>query len=1581
MNRLVWNALHNAFVPAPETAKSHSKGRLKSSSKLMLKPLALLSGALASASLLAAPAVQQLPTGGQVMAGQADIQQSTARMDITQHSDKAIIHWQGFDIGAQAQVNFAQPSVNSVALNRVNAGNASQIYGQLNANGQVFLLNPNGIVFGQGSQVNVGGLVASTLDMTNQDFLDGTLRFSRGTATGSVINQGEIQVAEGGLVALLAPQVINEGIIRAQLGNVALASGDKITLDAGANGLIQMAVEPSTLESLVNNKQLIQADGGQVLMTASAADALAGGIVQNSGTVQAQSLQNQNGRILLLGDMQHGQAEVAGTLQADFVETSAAQVKLDKSLKVDTQGGHWLIDPININIDANQAQALSTSLTTGNVTVTTANTSNNAAGDINLNASISWSANTLTLRADRNIHINAAQYGSGTAGLALEYGQGAKASGNGADYYVNAPVNLSKTGSFSTKLGSDGAVRNYTIITELGEAGSFRNNQGLQGIETGSGDFVLGADINASSTASWTYQNYSKSGKGFKPLDYSNGLYFDGLGHRIDGLTIINSTEYGIGLFSKVDNGSIRNLGLTNAKFNIDNGLEGRNIVGLLIGYSNGKVELSNLYASGSLTLPIDMPVYAGGLVGRLDEGKIENSHTDVNIQLVGNKTSGRVYQDQYIGGLIGYSGASISNSYALGDINVNGSTPDHFTVVVGGLAGFVKTQLSNSYAANKIKIDAKGQYMKVQAGGLAGEVGRESNITESAALTDIDINLVGGFLVIAGGLAGTVDHSSKITNNYAYGKVLVKNGNKGIELGGLLGRVNVSGNVSSDSVVSGNYAHLTFEANSTGDVDVYGLIGDISHVTDLNRISVTNNRWLSSTALGAPSYVVMSQSNALTDAQFKSQSNFNGWNFSNVWVMSSYGPLLRALQQDATVVVDNQSKAYDGKKITNLSYQNTSSARLQGTAQYTNSAVTNAGVYALNLSGLSVSRTTMEELQRWTGAVKSQAGTLTITPKELTLNGLTADNKTYDGNANATFSGGYLDGVLFNDDVNFAPVQGAFSDQNAGQNKNVTLETLTLVGDKAENYSLIQPDSLLTANIEKAILTVQAEDQTRTYGDNNPDFTQIITGFVNNEDMSVVSGNAQGNSAASATSNVGQYAITANLDGLSADNYDFVASTTDGTLTIDKAILTVQAENQSRIYGDANPEFTQTITGFVNNEGMSVVSGNAQGNSTASATSNVGQYAITANLDGLSADNYDFVASTTDGTLTIDKAILTVQAENQSRIYGDANPEFTQTITGFVNNEGMSVVSGNAQGNSTASATSNVGQYAITANLDGLSADNYDFVASTTDGIFSITPKKLTLNGLTADNKTYDGNANATFSGGYLDGVLFNDDVNFAPVQGAFSDQNAGQNKNVTLETLTLVGDKAENYSLIQPDSLLTANIEKAILTVQAEDQTRTYGDNNPDFTQIITGFVNNEDMSVVSGNAQGNSAASATSNVGQYAITANLDGLSADNYDFIASTTDGTLTIDKAILTVQAENQSRIYGDANPEFTQTITGFVNNEGMSVVSGNAQGNSTASATSNVGQYAITANLDGLSADNYDFIASTTDGIFSITPK
>ncbi|NMG68178.1 filamentous hemagglutinin N-terminal domain-containing protein, partial [Azoarcus indigens] len=275
-----------------------------------LSPLALvLSAGLASGGAWAAPAADALPSGGQVVAGQAGIGHSGNTLTVSQGSDKAIIDWQRFDIGRAAAVQFLQPSSSSVALNRVLSGEASQIYGSLTANGKVYLVNPAGVVFGSGSKVDVGALVASTLDISNEDFLAGRLVFSRAGSTGSITNAGEITAADGGLVALLAPTVRNEGVIRARLGTVALAAGDKVTLAAGADGLLQVALEPSTVQTLIENKQLIVADGGQVLMTSKAADALSAGIVANSGTVQARTLAEKEGRILLLADMSHGEVK------------------------------------------------------------------------------------------------------------------------------------------------------------------------------------------------------------------------------------------------------------------------------------------------------------------------------------------------------------------------------------------------------------------------------------------------------------------------------------------------------------------------------------------------------------------------------------------------------------------------------------------------------------------------------------------------------------------------------------------------------------------------------------------------------------------------------------------------------------------------------------------------------------------------------------------------------------------------------------------------------------------------------------------------------------------------------------------------------------------------------------------------------------------------------------------------------------------------------------------------------------------------------------------------------------------------
>ena len=245
-----------------------------------------------------------LPTNGRVTAGSGSISQSGNVMNVVQGSDRMAATWNTFNIGSAAKVNFVQPSASSVALNRVTSSDASQIMGQLNANGQVFLINPSGILFGQGSAVNVGGLVASSLNLSDANFMAGNNRFEaygRGGAGGAVINQGSIAAADGGYVALLGAQVRNEGSITARLGSVMLGAGEKVTLDFNGDGLINMQVSDPALGASVVNRGLLKANGGVVVMSARSGDALLSNVVNNEGVIEATSLQRRNGAVLLDG--------------------------------------------------------------------------------------------------------------------------------------------------------------------------------------------------------------------------------------------------------------------------------------------------------------------------------------------------------------------------------------------------------------------------------------------------------------------------------------------------------------------------------------------------------------------------------------------------------------------------------------------------------------------------------------------------------------------------------------------------------------------------------------------------------------------------------------------------------------------------------------------------------------------------------------------------------------------------------------------------------------------------------------------------------------------------------------------------------------------------------------------------------------------------------------------------------------------------------------------------------------------------------------------------------------------------------
>lgn len=396
-----------------------------------------------------------LPEGGQVAAGQAAITTAGSTMTIAQQTAQAIINWQNFGIGSGEAVHINQPNSQAILLNRVIGSNPSEIFGQLTANGQVILVNPNGVFFRPGSSVDVGGLTASTLNIANEDFLKGQLRFA-GDSQNPVINAGTI-TAQNGYVNLLAKEVVNEGIIAAQTGSVNLAAGSGMSLDYNGDGKMTVAVTDGAYQSAVANKKLIQADGGLVVMTASGKDALMDSAVNNSGMIQANTLGEATGQISLTGDNiattgaisadggsnGHGgtikiianhKTAVDGQLSAQggqlagdggFIETSGDVVSIGDHSSIQAnapqgKAGQWLIDPVNITIsdEATGASEKDTNISTTFITETlgkgtgvTLDTHRDGKyeGTITVNGAINvqdYSRATLTLKANKAININ-----------------------------------------------------------------------------------------------------------------------------------------------------------------------------------------------------------------------------------------------------------------------------------------------------------------------------------------------------------------------------------------------------------------------------------------------------------------------------------------------------------------------------------------------------------------------------------------------------------------------------------------------------------------------------------------------------------------------------------------------------------------------------------------------------------------------------------------------------------------------------------------------------------------------------------------------------------------------------------------------------------------------------------------------------------------------------------------------------------------------------------------------------------------------------------------------------------------------
>ena len=253
-----------------------------------------------------------LPKGGVISSGTGSIESSGSSLTVTQSTDKIVIDWESFSVGNNESVIFLQPNSNSSALNNILGNSRTVVEGNLAANGQIVLSNPNGIYISPTANINVASLIASTLKISEQDFIDGLYKFSQDPSKplAFILNEGRIHASE--FAALIAPSVNNKGVVVANLGTVGIASGEAVTVDFVGNDLIAFAIDKSVegqvldkdgnlINDRISNSGSIQAKGGQAILTARNASDIIKNVINMEGRIEAHSVVKKDGRIFLGG--------------------------------------------------------------------------------------------------------------------------------------------------------------------------------------------------------------------------------------------------------------------------------------------------------------------------------------------------------------------------------------------------------------------------------------------------------------------------------------------------------------------------------------------------------------------------------------------------------------------------------------------------------------------------------------------------------------------------------------------------------------------------------------------------------------------------------------------------------------------------------------------------------------------------------------------------------------------------------------------------------------------------------------------------------------------------------------------------------------------------------------------------------------------------------------------------------------------------------------------------------------------------------------------------------------------------------
>ena len=1499
MYRLLWSEAAGAWIAVAETVSRRGKSafgrRLLAATLLLVEPLAYAG-----------------PGGGQIVSGSGSISQAGVVTTIHQASPTLSLTWKTFNIAPQETVDFLQPSASAVAVNRILDPNGSLILGHINANGQVYLINANGILFGKGAQVNVAGLVASTLNVSDLAMTGATRSFS-GDSTASVVNAGTINASSGGYVALVGNHVSNQGTIMAQMGSVALAAGSAATITFAGNSLLHMQVDQSVVNSVAENGGLIRADGGQVLMTAGAKKTLLASVVNNSGVIQARSLENQDGNIVLLGGMQAGQVIVGGTLDAS--STSG-------------HGGRIVATAESVSV-GDGAQLQSTGASGGGTiaigggweggggidqatTVFVARTAT-----VNASATAGGNGGTISVRSDvDNPNSTARVYGTLLAHGGADGGNGgrietsgrwldvtgstvdASAAHGAAGEWLLDPWNviIAATGTAvsgtSYVPSADSTITAASIDTVLNAGNSITITTGTN---TGGslGDITVNAAIAKTSgaTSTLTLQaadsiiinqpitNTSTSGALNLTLDADNqGGVHDGVG-----VIILNNSLTTNGGFIAFGDGTTYNPG------------------GSASPYEDG----GDVYVGGASPVTLSTAGGAVGVHGQLiiaNTGGLSITSGNGNVTVDGLIDSGDSYAfvaSANVSWTAAKAAAASGTGANIGDTYLATITSRLENAVAGSAAGYVASWLGAERVVG-IGTDAIWRWVTGPEGLQNNGQGLEF-FTQNGTETGNDNGSDKGGTAIGNAYVNWNPATPEPNNSGGANLSAAGLSEYVMQFVGTAGRWN---DLSPTNALTG-YVKETNLAPSALNVSAGTGVVTFSQALGSNKPLGSIN--VSAQTIALPSPAVLNSTGTET---FTGQVTVGGTNVNLLTVSANnlttlYGAAVPALTTTYSGFVNGNTVA---------SLTSAATETLSATAQPV------VGSYPITPSGVVDSNY----------FIVYNAGLLIVNPATLTITA-GSSSKTYN-QANPALTVGYS-GFEYTDTVT-SLTTAATATTTALTASNVGTYPTTAAGAVASaNYTIAYVPGTLTVN--PITLTVSGYSGSgRSYNGGLVDAlsgTGTLAGLVPGQTLTLANLNATLGAA-----NAGSETVTSALTlvngtgGGLAGNY-VLTQPTLANVTITQAPLTVGGySGTGRVYNASTTDAlsgTGTLVGLFGSDTL-ILGGNTNGILT---SANAGSEPITtaitlANGTGL-AGNYTLTQPTL-ANVTITQAPLTVGGlSGSNRIYNGGVVDAltgTSVLSGLVGGEALTLA-GAASGTLT---SANAGSEAVTTaitlgNGTGGLAANYTLTQPTLANV-TIAPATLTVSGYTGTGRAYNGSPVDALSGtGTLAGLV---GIQTLTLGGSATLASADAGSEPITAAITLGngtnGGLTANYTLTQP-TLANVTITQAPLTVSGSTVgNKVYdGTTAATLTGTLSGVFGSDAVTLLPGGSF------TSKDVGTAVLVTAADTLSgAKAFDYTLTQPTGLVAnITPLAITVSATGVNKIYdGGLNDAATLTSAGVI---------------------------------------------------------